>query len=239
MPSYYGEGTERSLQVRRLFTKIARHYDLVNDVQSLGMHRRWKKQMIEGLKLKGSERILDLACGSGDLALGILKIFPNTQVIGGDFTHSMLGVAQTRAHLLRPAPLGWIQLDGSQLPVRSGAFDAVTVAYGLRNMAEPSSALAEMARILKSGGKIAILDLGKPSNTLIRKCYFFFLRTLQPLLGKLFFGDAETYRYLYESLVRYPAQEGVTKLLEGAGFHSIECREIAMGTMSLHFATRS
>jgi demethylmenaquinone methyltransferase/2-methoxy-6-polyprenyl-1,4-benzoquinol methylase len=124
------------------------------------------------------------------------------------------------------------------LPFHDFAFDAVSIGYGLRNMPDPSRALREIARVLKPQGTIAILDFGKPSHPIARAAYYAMLGTVQPLLGWIFFGDSRTYRYILDSLIPYPAQGGVIRLMEETGFERITCRNFAMGAMSLHVAIR-
>jgi demethylmenaquinone methyltransferase / 2-methoxy-6-polyprenyl-1,4-benzoquinol methylase len=239
MTTYYREGIDRAKRVQDLFSKIAGHYDLVNDLQSAGMHRLWKKRQINSVDLQPQDSVLDLACGSGDLVFRMLQKDANLRIVGGDYTFSMLRVARSRSSKNQKWPQGWIQLDGLTLPFSNESFHAVTMAYGLRNMADPQQSLNEISRVLKPGGKLAILDFGKPPNPVLRSLYFGFLRTIQPRIGSLFFGDAETYRYLYQSLIKYPAQEGVMRLLANSGFKNISCQNLALGTMSLHLASKS
>jgi demethylmenaquinone methyltransferase/2-methoxy-6-polyprenyl-1,4-benzoquinol methylase len=232
--SYYQPGEKRAHNVQKLFTRIAKHYDFVNDLQSLGLHRLWKRKLLSRLKVSSESKILDLATGSGDLVFRAQKLSPTSSVIGGDYTFSMLRVALQKSVNKNNAK--WIQLDGLHLPFSNQLFEAVTMAYGLRNMTDPLQCLREIARVLKPNGHVAILDFGKPKNPFLRAIYYFFLRTIQPALGWLFFQDAETYRYIYESLQKYPAQEGVVRLLKEVGFEKIECIDLCFGTMSLHFA---
>ncbi|MBI4026114.1 MAG: ubiquinone/menaquinone biosynthesis methyltransferase [Verrucomicrobia bacterium] len=238
MTGYYREGTERAEHVRRLFTRIARHYDLINDLQSAGLHRFWKSRLISALQPQAGERILDLACGSGDLAFRLARAQPDALLIGGDFTASMLRVALERSRQEPVSVGGWIQLDGLSLPFADASLDAVMMAYGLRNMADPARVLRGIARVLKPGGRVAILDFGKPSNRVIRAVYGALLKTLQPTLGWLFFRDANTYAYIHESLRHYPAQDGVARLLAETGFAGISCQNLALGAMSLHLARK-
>ncbi len=237
MTDYYREGAERAAGVRQLFSKIARRYDCVNDIQSLGFHRLWKHRMITMLNLPSEGVVLDLACGSGDLALLFARQQSPLRILGGDYTFEMLRVAKLRS-LGWSVPPGWIHLDALSLPFRNSSFDAVAMAYGLRNMADPPRALREIWRVLKPGSSLALLDFGKPAQPWIRQSYYFFLRTIQPFLGSLFFRDAKTYRYIYESLMRYPAREGVKKLLLESGFSNVECEDLCLGTMSLHIARK-
>jgi len=194
--------------------------------------------MIASLKLRPGDRALDLACGSGDLALRLMDAAPRLQVIGGDYTFEMLRVAQFRSARLRLAPQ-WIHLDALMLPFQEGQFSAITMGYGLRNMADPMRALNEIHRVLKSGGSLVLLDFGKPSNAVLRGLYYFFLRTVQPALGWIFFQDSKTYRYIYESLMRYPAGEGVSRMLREAGFAIVKCENLCGGIMTLHSAKKA
>ena len=238
MTGYYQEGPERSKQVQHLFTKIAKRYDWINDLQSGGMHRRWKNDLVKSLRPNSHHRILDLACGSGDLAFRILRQEPTARVFGADLTFPMLKVAQSRTIHKKTRAQGWIHLDALALPFPEKTFDSAVIGYGLRNMARTTHALMEIFRVLKPGGKVAILDFGKPSNSFIRAIYYAALKTVQPIFGLLFFGDRQTYRYIYESLIHYPAQEGIAHLMKKVGFTDIICRDLAFGMMSLHFGTR-
>lgn len=234
--TYYQEGETRGRKVQQLFSKISRHYDLINDVQSFCLHRLWKRKVIQSLHLFQNCRVLDLACGSGDLAFRALNARKSAEVIGGDYTFQMLQVAMSRK--TDEKPKGWIQLDGLNLPFREQSFDRIMIGYGLRNMADFEKAIREIARVLKPQGRVVILDFGKPPNPLIWALYGFFLRTIQPFLGWLFFRDSETYGYIYESLLKYPAQEGVRELLQKCGFKDVIYHNLAWGTMSLHAAKK-
>lgn len=181
---------------------------------------------------------MDLACGSGDLAIRVLQTQPSARVVGGDLTLPMLRIANARARSGHPPAPFWVNLDGMKLPFRPETFDVVTIGYGLRNMPDPGGALQEVARILRAGGMAAILDFGKPAHAVARAIYYAMLSTVQPLLGWLFFRDGRTYRYILDSLVPYPAQGGVTRLLEEAGFEQITCRNFALGAMSIHVAAK-
>ena len=239
--NYYQPGQARAGAVRQLFTRIAPHYDLINDLQSLGIHRLWKRRMVSLLRPEAPARVLDLACGSGDIVSQWRRTCPGAQIIGGDLTLPMLQVARSRSagESSPSSPRAhWINLDALALPFPPGVFDAVSIAYGLRNMLDPLLVLKEALRVLRRGGRIAILDFGRPSNLFIRASYYAMLRTVQPMLGSLFFRDAAAYGYIYDSLVRYPAQEGVTRLLAKAGFDRIICHDLTLGAMSVHVATK-
>ncbi len=237
MTEYYREGGERAAGVRQLFSKIAWRYDCVNDIQSLGLHRRWKRRMVASFQVPHGGTVLDLACGTGDLAFRVAAGVSSARVLGGDYTWEMLRVARKRSRGFEKSP-AWLQLDGLSLPFQDATMDGVTLAYGLRNMMDPARALGEILRILKSGGTLVLLDFGKPSLGWIRIPYYFFLKTIQPMIGWLFFQDAKTYRYIHDSLMRYPAREGVRRLLIDAGFSHVECEDLCLGTMTLHIARK-
>ncbi|MEO8587493.1 MAG: bifunctional demethylmenaquinone methyltransferase/2-methoxy-6-polyprenyl-1,4-benzoquinol methylase UbiE [Acidobacteriota bacterium] len=237
MPNkYLSYDDQRAPKVRAMFSRLAARYDLVNDVMSFGLHRKWKKDTIR-LALEGRTgpaRILDLCCGTGDLSfLAEEKAPPGSRVIGVDFTLPMLGVA-TRRRLETHSRSRFAQGDALCLPFPDGAFDAVTVGYGLRNIADPLAALREMRRVLAPRGRVVVLDFGKPDNSLAGALYQAFLHTVMPVMGWLFHGDPETYLYIPESLKRYPAQRGVRGLMQEAGLTGARYESRLLGTMGLN-----
>ncbi|MGE5276303.1 MAG: ubiquinone/menaquinone biosynthesis methyltransferase, partial [Acidobacteriota bacterium] len=176
---------------------------------SVGMHRRWKRETVR-LAMDGARsaaRVLDLCCGSGDLGF-LAEELEAARVTGADFTLPMLAVARQRRQARRSRST-FVQADALTLPFPNATFDAVVVGYGLRNVADLPAALAEMRRVLAPGGRLAILDFGKPDNPVARALYGAYLRMAMPVVGWLFHGDADAYRYIPESLERYPAQRGV------------------------------
>jgi demethylmenaquinone methyltransferase / 2-methoxy-6-polyprenyl-1,4-benzoquinol methylase len=230
---YLSYDPQRAPKVRELFTRIATRYDLVNDVMSFGLHRRWKRQTMEmALRGRTNPKVLDLCCGSGDLSF-LAEDLGAGSVAGADFTLAMLAVARRRR--VRDASAAvFLQADALRLPFRDGAFDVITIGYGLRNIADIPAALAEMRRVLAPGGRAVILDFGKPSNPLAGLLYRGFLHTMMPAVGWLFHGDPETYLYIPESLERFPAQRGVEKLMRDAGFGKVWYEERLLGTMGIN-----
>ena len=235
---YLSYDAERGPKVRAMFSRLAWRYDLINDLMSLGMHRRWKRQTVD-LALAGSPRgrVLDLCCGSGDLCF-LAEDRGARSVVGVDFTLPMLAVARRRASG-GPRRSRFLQADALGLPFADGSFDVVTISYGLRNIADIGRALAEMRRVLAPGGRAVVLDFGKPDNAAAGALYRGALRTLMPVIGWLFHGDPETYLYIPESLERYPAQRGVEKLMQAAGFSNVRYENRLLGTMGINVGEAS
>jgi demethylmenaquinone methyltransferase/2-methoxy-6-polyprenyl-1,4-benzoquinol methylase len=231
---YLSYDSQRAPRVREMFSRLAWRYDLVNDVMSFGMHRRWKRQTVR-LALAGTPkapRVLDLCCGSGDLCF-LAEEGGAGGVVGADFTLPMLAVARRRrregGHRSR-----FVQADALTLPFPDGAFDVVTVGYGLRNVADIPAALSEMRRVLAPGGRVVVLDFGKPQRPVPAALYRAYLGTVMPAVGWIFHGDRETYAYIPASLERYPAQRGVELLMREAGFETVRYEERLFGTMGIN-----
>jgi demethylmenaquinone methyltransferase/2-methoxy-6-polyprenyl-1,4-benzoquinol methylase len=228
---YYKVGKERAAQVEALFARIAKHYDLINDLQSFGLHRYWKRKVVR-LGGTGPGRALDVCTGTGDLAF-LLRSRRN-QVVGLDFTLEMLAMGEAR----NSGKVTFIHGDALKLPFADGTFELVTVGYGLRNLADLEGGLKEMLRVLQRGGRLVILDFGKPPNSLWRALYFSYLKTVVPIFGKIFCGDSAAYAYILESLKHYPAQEGVAKSLRDLGAENSTIHNFMGGMMSINVAQR-
>jgi demethylmenaquinone methyltransferase/2-methoxy-6-polyprenyl-1,4-benzoquinol methylase len=220
---YYSPDAQRAAKVRELFATIARRYDLLNDVMSLGLHRRWKQCVV---KIAGNGRVLDLCCGTGDIALRL-----SGAVVGVDFTFEMLQVGARRGG-------NFVQADALRLPFADASFDAVTVGYGLRNLADLDAGLREIQRVLRPGGKLVSLDFGKPDSTLWRKMYFAHLRFWVPVLGWLLAGDRQAYAYILPSLEHYPGQRGVQAALERLDFVDCRYEEFVGGAMAINLGIK-
>jgi demethylmenaquinone methyltransferase/2-methoxy-6-polyprenyl-1,4-benzoquinol methylase len=209
---FYAPGGQRAAKVNQLFDTIAPRYDLVNDLMSFGLHRRWKHHLVKLAASRPGERALDVCCGTGDIALALARA--GLHVVGLDFSEAMLGVARKRldaGNLARGnvASVQFIKGDALRLPFPDESFDIVTIGYGLRNLADFEGGLREMHRVLRPGGRLVVLDFGKPDNALWRAIYFAYLRHVCPMLGRWAFGDRETYAYILESLLQYAAPKGV------------------------------
>ena len=205
---FYEAGEGRAERVNDLFAAIAPRYDLINDLQSFGLHRWWKRRLIQFAAVQSGESALDLCCGTGDVAFALAEA--GARVTGMDFSAPMLAVAEARKVKVGEAagPV-FLQGDALRTPFPDAHFDVVTISYGLRNLASVDEGLREMWRVLKPGGRLLVLDFGKPDNAAWRGAYFAYLRFAVPVFGRLFCKNAAAYAYILESLQHYPAQRGV------------------------------
>jgi len=227
----------RAPRVREMFSRLAERYDLVNDIMSFGMHRLWKRRTVR-LALDRAQRkplrLLDLCCGTGDICFYAEEAAASAvRATGVDFTLPMLAVARRRRTELRRSS-AFVQADALTLPFPDYSFDAITVGYGLRNIADPQGALREMRRVLAPGGRLVVLDFGKPDNPIFNALYQAYMRVMMPAVGLLFHGDPETYLYIPESLKRYPGQRGVERMMCEAGFDNARYEERLLGTMGFN-----
>ena len=238
---FYEPGEQRAFRVRDLFATIAPRYDLVNDLQSFGLHRYWKKYLIRLAQVRPGERALDLCCGTGDVAF--ILAGRGARVVGLDFSAPMLAVARKRSRS-RTTPLAcsispqFLCGDAMKIPFSDGSFDIVTIAYGLRNLASFEDGLREMWRVARPGGRLVVLDFGKPDNAFWRWLYFGYLRRLVPLLGWAFCGDSQTHAYILESLQNYPAQHGVTAALRGLPCSDTRMISLLGGIMTINYGEK-
>jgi demethylmenaquinone methyltransferase/2-methoxy-6-polyprenyl-1,4-benzoquinol methylase len=235
----YQPGEQRAAKVNDLFATIARRYDLLNDLQSFGLHRRWKNRLVRLANATAGSRALDVCCGTGDIAQRLAAT--GAQVTGLDFSAPMLAVASERNARCPNSPVRtpeFVQGDAMKLPFEANEFDAVTVGYGLRNLSSWETGLAEMVRVAKPGGRVLVLDFGKPDNALWRALYFTSLRLCVPVLGLVFCGNAAAYAYILESLHHYPAQNGVAAKMRDLGLVNVRIVNLLSGVMSINYGEK-
>jgi demethylmenaquinone methyltransferase/2-methoxy-6-polyprenyl-1,4-benzoquinol methylase len=243
--TYFEPGERRATKVHDLFTRIARRYDLINDLQSFGLHRRWKRRVIELAKAAPGQQALDVCCGTGDLTLRFSRA--GVRSTGLDFNEQMLANAQSKVQSLKSEVsvseiserlLQFVRGDAQNLPFYDNTFDVVTMGYGLRNLADWGTGLTEMQRVAKPGGRVVVLEFGKPQNQLWRWIYFAYLQLFVPCLGLLCAGSATAYRYVLESLQHYPGQEGVAASMREMGFVNVRVVNLAGGAMSVNYGEK-
>ena len=230
---FYSPGEQRAAQVNRLFATIATRYDLINDIQSLGAHRRWKQRVANLASVKRGDRALDLCCGTGDISFALAK--SGAQVTGLDFSEAMLAVANQRNPQSAIRNPQFIQGDAQKTLFANDTFDAVTVGFGLRNLASWEAGLDEMVRVAKPGARLIVLDFGKPDNALWRTIYFTYLKLLVPFLGLLVCGKPSAYAYIIASLRDYPAQRGVEERMKKLGLVNVRVDNFIGGAMSINY----
>jgi demethylmenaquinone methyltransferase/2-methoxy-6-polyprenyl-1,4-benzoquinol methylase len=246
---FYQPGGQRAAKVNDLFARVARRYDLLNDLQSFGLHRLWKRRLVQLAGARPGERALDVCCGTGDVALALARC--GVSVVGLDFSEPMLDVANARRRksevrirkadggsLHQPPNPTFVRGDAQQIPFPDHSFEIVTVAYGLRNLADWEVGLREMQRVTKPGGRVLVLDFGRPDPALWRAIYFGYLRFVVPVLGGLVGGDAEAYAYIYESLRRYVAQRGVADKMRELGLIQVRIVNLLGGSMSINYGEK-
>ena len=224
--------TEKSAKVRAVFKSVAPRYDLMNDLMSGGMHRLWKKFTVDLANVKPGEKILDVASGTADLAKAFANIAGAGNVWQTDINEAMLKVGRDRllnAGLATPNAL----CDAEKLPFASESFALVTVAFGLRNMTHKDAALAEMARVLKPGGRLLVLEFSKVHASL-KKPYDLYSFNLLPLMGKYVAKDEASYQYLAESIRMHPDQETLKAMMETAGLSRVEYFNLTAGVVAVH-----
>jgi demethylmenaquinone methyltransferase/2-methoxy-6-polyprenyl-1,4-benzoquinol methylase len=226
------EGKQR--YVRRLFATIADRYDFITGFLSYGQDRRWKRRLIQLARLQPSDRVLDLACGTGDIVFsGAPQV---NRAVGLDVTHRMLQLARIRSVRLQ-ADLQFVTGDMLALPFSDRSFTVVTIGYGLRNVPDLPQSLREIRRVLAPQGRVLSLDFNRPSNPVVRGAYLAYLTIVGSALGFALHGDPDTYRYIPESIRNYPGAAGVARMMEEIGFTNVRVVRLLGGLMAIHVAS--
>jgi len=222
--------------VGEVFNSVADKYDVMNDLMSFGVHRLWKRYTIEQSAVRPGQAVLDLAAGTGDLAAKFSRrVGKSGRVVLADINESMLRVGRER--LTNMGIVGNVEYtlaNAEQLPFGNNSFDCVTIAFGLRNVTDKDKALRSMHRVLKPGGRLLILEFSKPVIPLLSKAYDAYSFTALPIMGKLVANDAESYRYLAESIRMHPDQESLKHMMDNAGFFKTSYQNMTGGVVALH-----
>ena len=219
--------------VRTLFSTIAGRYDFITRFLSFGRDRGWKTRLLEISRIESGWRVLDLACGTGDIAFDAAAA--GARVTGLDITPAMIEIARRKPG---GAGIAWLVGDMTALPVSGETFDLVTTGYGLRNVPDLARALAEIHRVLRPGGRVSSLDFDRPETPWIRAVYLTYLTAVGSTLGWVLHRDPDTYRYIPASIRRYPGARGVCALMEAAGFREVRHIRVLGGFMAIHTACK-
>ncbi len=224
---------QKARRVRGVFDSVAPKYDLMNDLMSMGLHRAWKAYTVAVADVRRGHRVLDIAGGTGDLAKAFAaKVGPTGRVVHTDINEAMLAQGRARLEdggLLLPTAV----CDAETLPFAADSFDRVSVAFGLRNMTHKERALAEMCRVLRPGGRLLVLEFSKVAQPL-EKAYDWYSFKVLPRIGRLVAGDADSYRYLAESIRMHPAQAELKAMMKVAGFGHVDVHNLSAGVVALH-----
>jgi demethylmenaquinone methyltransferase/2-methoxy-6-polyprenyl-1,4-benzoquinol methylase len=228
---------DKAGRVRGVFDSVAGKYDLMNDLMSVGLHRLWKRFAVNATRVRAGMRVLDLAGGTGDLALGFAeRVGPQGEVVLTDINGAMLSAGRDRV-LNAGRLLPVVQCDAEKLPFPDAHFDCVSIAFGLRNVSRKERALAEMNRVLKPGGVAAVLEFSRVWQPLA-PAYDWYSFNVLPRLGRLVAGDDASYRYLAESIRMHPDQATLKAMMEQAGFDRVEVHNLSAGVVALHLGYR-
>ncbi len=225
--------TDKARHVRGVFDSVASKYDVMNDLMSMGLHRVWKRYTVMVADLREGYQVLDIAGGTGDLAMAFAKEVGKTgRVVHTDINEAMLSTGRDRL-LDQGVVLPTLVCDAEKLPFPDNHFDVVSVAFGLRNMTHKDAALTEMFRVLKPNGKLLVLEFSKVAKPL-EKAYDWYSFNVLPKLGKLVAGDDASYRYLAESIRMHPSQEDLKALMKTCGFGHVDFHNMSAGVVALH-----
>ena len=236
---YSGDSRHKSEQVRDMFDNIAPAYDFMNRAMTLGIDRSWRAKAIAMVKARNPREILDVATGTADLAIEMWRKMPQVKITGVDLSEGMIERGRTKVESLGASGQITLQTaDCLSLPFADGSFDAVTVAFGVRNFENLGAGYREMARVLRSGGMLTVVELSRPVNPIIKPFYNLYTRGVIPLLGRIVSSDSSAYRYLGESIAAVPQGEAMTRLMKESGFGETRFRPLTFGVCSIYTAVK-
>ena len=238
LKEYISSKQKKQQYVNRMFETIAPRYDFITVFLSYGMDQGWKRELIEMLDLKGDEKALDLACGTGDITFSLGNHLTRGEAVGLDITQGMLEIAENKLRSKGVKNVFFHRGDIMCMPFVDASFDCVTCGYALRNVPDVELALVEIKRVLKPGGRFCSLDFAHPQNKIYRWLYLNYLIVVGSTVGFVLHGDPDTYRYIPESLKRYPGQRGVQEIMNRVGFDKTGFREFGGGIMAINYGVK-
>tara|TARA_Y100000588_G_C14175632_1_gene891214 strand:- start:547 stop:1260 length:714 start_codon:yes stop_codon:yes gene_type:complete len=237
MTEFLHRGDDKKKFVRGIFDDIADRYDFLNHLLSFGIDIYWRKKFIKLLSLNKNSKVLDVATGTGDLSIEILSAYPGSEIIGLDISPKMLAVAQRKIDKKKLNGYTLIEGDAENLPFEDSSFDCVTIAYGLRNLGSPKKGLEEFNRVLKDGGKLAVLEFMEPQSNFLKRVFGFYFNFILPKVGALF-SNSKAYRYLPESVKNFMNNKELEKTLEEIGFIKVVSKNFSLGITSVFIFTK-
>ncbi len=218
---------EQSKKIQDMFNNIADKYDFLNGILSFALDDNWRRTAIKLTNIKSSHKVLDLACGTGDMMTEIIKQHPDTHIFGADFSINMLQISSKK---LPAVPL--TVADAHNLPFKNDSFDRLTMAFGFRNVTDKQQGLLELYRVIKPGGKVCILELTKPENSISGFLYKIYFKHILPLIGGIF-SSRKAYKYLPDSVYNFPKQKEYKSMIENAGFKKIHFKTLVFGAVTI------
>ena len=232
------ESEEFASEVRGMFDRIAGVYDPLNSAMTAGLHHRWRARAVDAANVSAGDPVLDICCGTGDLTFELARrVGPDARVVGSDFSEKMLELAREKEGGAGAAKPMFEWGDALELPYDNASFAAVTVGFGVRNLAKLDRGVAEMTRVLKPGGRLVILEITNPTRPPLSTFFSIWFDRIVPVLGRIA-GDRDAYSYLPESVKRFPPPAGLAAIMDGAGLEDIRWTVLAGGIIAIHSATK-
>lgn len=235
----YQSADSKKNQVRQMFNNIALRYDFLNRLLSLGIDKGWRKKAIALIRKKEQLYLMDIATGTGDLAIELMQKHPDARVIGLDLAPQMLEIGKQKAEKKKLSEaITFVEGDAENLPFEDNTFDAITVAFGVRNFERPEKGLKEMNRVLKPGGQLIILEFSKTRSKLFNGLFNFYFKYILPQIGRLISKDARAYQYLYDSVQAFPSGDAFIDLLKESGYQSNRWIPLTFGVCSIYYGEK-
>ncbi|MDP6117520.1 MAG: bifunctional demethylmenaquinone methyltransferase/2-methoxy-6-polyprenyl-1,4-benzoquinol methylase UbiE [Planctomycetota bacterium] len=230
--------SEQAAAIQRMFSSISPRYDFLNRFLSLGIDKSWRKKAVDEVWKEGTQTVLDVCAGTGDLSLAFMDRMKTGRITATDFCYEMLEIARPKL-VHEQIEHGLVQADATRLPFRSEQFDVVGVAFGIRNVTDLDAGICEMARAARAGGRVVILEFSQPENSIFSAIYLFYFRHILPLIGRLLSGShIDAYRYLPESVLAFATAEQLKSRMELAGLVDVSCRKLMCGAVTIHVGNK-